>query len=91
MFVIADPCDVPMYDPPLTSTNCVSESSVVHGTTCTFDCNDGYTLETGVTVACSAGTLDQPFPLCNRKYIKIVRYFLFVKLIDKMQRRSYII
>ena len=58
-----------MYNPPLTSTNCQSQGSVPDGTTCAFDCNDGYTLEEGVTVSCSTGTLDQPFPECNRKYI----------------------
>ena len=67
VFPIADPCTVPTFAAPLMSTNCGSGTMVPDSTTCTFTCDSGYTLQTGVTVACSAGTIDQTLPTCNRK------------------------
>ena len=51
---------VPALTDQLTSSDCTAGTTVDHGTSCTYMCGSGYTLQGSGTAMCTSGTLTPP-------------------------------
>ena len=53
-------CTVPTFTSQLSSSDCTASGTVTHGTTCTYMCASGFSLQGSATAMCTSGTLTPP-------------------------------
>ena len=77
-------CSLPEFPSALSSpdTDCIAESQIDYDTTCTFQCDTGYTLVGDASTVCEeTGDLSTSVPSCQSKHF----YFKFISIYFQMK------